>query len=444
MKKLIILFLITGLSLSAVSRTLIYSWDFTTDGNCEGWYDFDGRIASNGTHCVANDFLSYTINRTPSPQWRIESADIPVILDAMQNYTFEIKLRQTSNTLPARTKFWINNTVQAGNEVILNAGSDWQIIEFDYPVSNRVARFSFLRFDPAGGQNGSWDIDYIRIYSGPAVSEKSGMLFQIISSEQKFKPVNLSELPDDVDRVDIFLLMGQSNMKGRGIIPDVQDDDIRIVNMNMTDNLWYIARHPLHKAGVPDLMDQSDNAGVGPGLDFAGKLTERDPNVRVALVPCAVGGSWIDLWAQGQSLYMNAVSRAKKALRDAPEGKGRICGILWMQGESDAVERLYATYGGKLSALIRNIRSDLNEPELPFFAATIGLKGITNTNNYPYIDELNEVLLNLPNVEPYTYCVDIRDVVGHIGDGAHLNTESQRIVGNRFAETYIQMQFNAE
>ncbi len=247
-------------------------------------------------------------------------------------------------------------------------------------------------------------------------------------------PVNLSILPQDVDQVDIYLLLGQSNMKGRGAIPAVQTGNPLIVSMNMADNQWYVAEHPLHKAGVPDMIDGSDNAGVGPGLDFARGVLSQTNGVRIALVPCAVGGSWINLWQPGRAFYTNAIFRAQKALADAPPDTARIKGVLWLQGESDATEARYAAYEGKLSTLVQSLRTDLNEPELPFIACTIG--SFITSPSYPRVSEINNILLSLPERELHTACADARDLTGHIGDNMHYNTDSQILIGGRYANAY--------
>jgi hypothetical protein len=260
----------------------------------------------------------------------------------------------------------------------------------------------------------------------------SGLLFA--QCVQAAEAIDLSVLPQDVERVDIYLLLGQSNMKGRGDIPAEQTTDPLIVNMNMENDLWYEAEHPLHKAGVPDLIDGSDNAGVGPGLDFAKTLLSQTNGVRIALVPCAIGGSWINLWQPGRDFYTNAIYRAQKALADAPPGVARIKGVLWLQGESDSTDARYAAYSGKLSTLVQSLRADLNEPDLPFIACTIGT--FINSPDYPRVQEINYDLLSLPQREPYTACVDARDLSGHIGDNMHYNTASQEIIGARFAAEY--------
>jgi hypothetical protein len=274
----------------------------------------------------------------------------------------------------------------------------------------------------SGANNDGFEVDAIRLIGTSGINTNG-----LVGGPEQ---VDLSVFPVGVDQVDIYLLLGQSNMKGRGVVPLVQADNPLIVNMNMADNLWYEARHPLHKAGVPDLIDGSDNAGVGPGLDFARGVLSQTNGVRIALVPCAAGGSWIDLWAPGVLFYTNTIYRAQKALADGPVGKTRIKGVLWLQGESDAIDTRYAAYKSKLTNIVQHLRTDLNEPDLPFIACTIG--SFIDSNYYPRVAEINDALLSLPESELNTACVDARDLTGHIGDNMHYNTESQVIIGGRY------------
>ena len=261
-----------------------------------------------------------------------------------------------------------------------------------------------------------------------------GLLFAVSALAQV--PVDLSELPDGVERVDIYLLMGQSNMKGRGAIPAGQTNHALIVNMHIDTHEWYEAEHPLH------LKSKPDNAGYGPGVDFARELVKKDDKVLVALVPCARGGSSIGLWGANGSEYKKALARAQKALSDFPKGTARIAGVLWLQGESDSVEKRHGVYAEKLTDLVRRLRTDLNDPKLPFVACTIG-PFIKPKGKYLYVKEINDDLLSLPKQVAGTACVDARDLEdGHIGDYMHYNTESQQIIGRRFAEAYFGLTSN--
>lgn len=249
------------------------------------------------------------------------------------------------------------------------------------------------------------------------------------------------QLPPNVTHVDIVLLMGQSNMKGRGKVPAKQEKHPRIINMNMTNDGWYIAVHPLHTDGIPDLIDGDSRAGVGPALDFAKMLVDKDETACIALVPCAKGGAWIDLWMPEKKLYTEAVRRAKKAVADFSDKNitVNIKAILWLQGESDAKKGRYTVYGTKLKTMIDSIRTDLELPNLPFVSATVGtfMKGIAH--KYPNYNEINTTLLNAGATIHNYGCVDARDLLGCLGDEIHYNTASQQEIGKRMAKVYFEM-----
>jgi len=256
------------------------------------------------------------------------------------------------------------------------------------------------------------------------------------------QPVDIAKLPEGVRELDLFLLMGQSNMKGRGKVPPNQESNPRIVTMQMKNDQWVVARDPLHVDGRVDRIDGSSNAGVGPGLSFAQVLAAKEPDVMIGLIPCAVGGSKVSQWQKGvpRSLYDEALRRAKLALKEGPPGRTRLCGALWLQGESDAKEALYPQYQEKFLKVVDTLRADLGIQDLPFIACTIGSFIAKKEKAYPRVKEINEVLMDLPAQRPHTACVDARDLTGSIGDNLHYNTESQQTIGPRYAEKYLTLQ----
>jgi hypothetical protein len=249
------------------------------------------------------------------------------------------------------------------------------------------------------------------------------------------QPVDIAKLPDGLSRLDLFLLIGQSNMKGRGVMPDEPKRDPRLVMMHLKDNAWYLARHPLHLTGDAKTFVRHDNAGVGSGLAFAEAVAARDTKVRVGLIPCAVGGSQIALWQRGARLYDEALRRAKLALQQTAPVKARIRAALWLQGEADATAERLPIYEGKLLKLVNDLRADLASPELPFIACTIG--EMRDDDGAPNRRRMNELLLSLPAKRPHTACVDARDLKGNIGDNVHFDTASQNEIGRRYAEKYF-------
>src|SRR4051794_5233593 len=89
----------------------------------------------------------------------------------------------------------------------------------------------------------------------------------------------------------LYLLVGQSNMAGRGKVEkEDQTPHARVLVLNK-DDAWVPAADPLH-------FDKR-SAGVGPGLTFGKVLAEADPGVTIGLIPCAAGGSPITVWEKG-------------------------------------------------------------------------------------------------------------------------------------------------
>lgn len=223
----------------------------------------------------------------------------------------------------------------------------------------------------------------------------------------------------------IFILAGQSNMAGRGLIidgvvpVDNTPDPSKVFRLNAQLN-WEVARDPLHKD-----IDLGKPCGVGPGMSFAN--TVKDRLGVVGLVPCAKGGTSIKQWEKGSELYEKMIKRAKAAL-EVGNG-GEIKALLWYQGESDTHDLNEAKkYQGHLGKLFKNVRADLNMPSLPI------LEVIIESSDGPFKDEIikQQKALKMPNVVK----VD-SDGLGLNTDKIHLNTEAEVQMGKRLADAYL-------
>ncbi len=249
------------------------------------------------------------------------------------------------------------------------------------------------------------------------------------------QPVEIARLPAGLERLDLFLLLGQSNMKGRGPMPAEPSRNPRIVMMHLRDDAWYLARHPLHLVGDPKTFAGSDNAGVGPGLAFAEAVAGPNPRIQIGLIPCAVGGSAIALWQKGAKLYDAAIRRAKLALQHTGPARAQIRGALWLQGETDATDERITVHEAKLLKLVDDLRADLGLPTLPFIACTIGEMSPDGAGRRKA--DMNRLLLSLPEKRTHTACVDARDLKSHIGDSVHFDTAAQNEIGRRYAAQYF-------
>ena len=93
------------------------------------------------------------------------------------------------------------------------------------------------------------------------------------------------------EKFHLYLLIGQSNMAGRGTVePQDTLGNSKILCLNR-DGDWEIAKDPIH-------FDKPV-AGVGPGLSFAREMLKTaDKDIVIGLIPCAAGGSSIDILLQ--------------------------------------------------------------------------------------------------------------------------------------------------
>lgn len=244
----------------------------------------------------------------------------------------------------------------------------------------------------------------------------------------------IAQSPPDSSRMNpefqIYLLMGQSNMAGRGEVSSeyATQGDPHVFMLDKTKN-WVQARHPLH-------FDKSV-AGVGPGLAFALKMAKENPGIRIGVVPCAVGGTSIHAWVPGgydsatkTHPYDDAIARIKTAMKS-----GMVKGMLWHQGESDSNPEKAALYPSQFQNLVARIRSLTNNPALPVVAGELG----RYKDQYKFINTVfNQMALSTPQL-----AVASSEGLVDKGDNTHFDSPSAEKLGTRMAEKMILLQKKA-
>lgn len=238
---------------------------------------------------------------------------------------------------------------------------------------------------------------------------------------------------------DLYLLIGQSNMAGRGVVePCDTIVDPHVFTLDKNNN-WVPAQDPIH-------FDKKI-AGVGLGRTFGIEMAKVNPNVKIGLIPCAVGGTPIDSWKPGA--YDEATKthpfddmeiRLKKALED-----GTLKGILWHQGEGDSNPKKCNDYGEKLETLIMQVRSLGENKNAPFVAGEIGrFKIKSNKNNYPDLHPAPAVVVKNATKRVVKKDGNAAFVnsngLNHKGDNTHFDAKSYRIFGKRYAKAMQKLQ----
>jgi hypothetical protein len=232
----------------------------------------------------------------------------------------------------------------------------------------------------------------------------------------------------------LYLLIGQSNMAGRGTVEAIDSQPHPRVFALKLNHEWGPASEPLH-------WDKPERIGVGPGFAFGRAMADQNPSVRIGLIPAAVGGSSIRAWLAGavheqtnSHPWDDMVARTNHVL--AQQG-GDLKGAIWHQGESDSGDYT-DQYEAALVDLVQRLRKEFNKPNLPFVAAQLAPY---YTETHPGALKINEIVSRLPELVSNTAYVTAEGL-NHLGDGTHLDSASEREIGKRYADAMAKLDSN--
>ncbi len=243
--------------------------------------------------------------------------------------------------------------------------------------------------------------------------------------------------PDPAESMDlqIFLLIGQSNMEGTPkpeSVDQAVEPRVRVLGYDdcngRTYNRWAPASPPLHRCWV----------GVGPADSFGKAMAEAWPEATIGLVPAALSGVDIDIFRKGvvskrrkefkippddarSGAYEMVIERARLAQQN-----GHIRGILFHQGESDTGN---SEWVGKVRELVSDLRKDLGlGDDVPFVAGELLYSGCCASHN--------RLVQELPSSIPNAYVVSAEGLAGM--DNYHFDLAGQRQLGRRYADAILQ------
>jgi sialate O-acetylesterase len=244
---------------------------------------------------------------------------------------------------------------------------------------------------------------------------------------------------------DLWILAGQSNMQGCGTLLNVEEPQTGVSCFYLDDS-WGMAEDPLcryYEAVDPvhcslpaeQLKEaalkerQTRTRGAGLAISF-GKELLRNTGVPVGLIVCAHGGTGMTQWdpellnQAGHSLYGSMIRRVKAA-------GGKVKGCLWYQGESDANLEHAKMYALRLEQFVLRLRADLGDQRLPFIYAQLAVFHSWDKQHEEWWDYVQHEQFRLE--KRLAPCALIATADGTLADPIHLDTESLKMIGKRFA-----------
>ncbi|AHF94250.1 hypothetical protein OPIT5_09215 [Opitutaceae bacterium TAV5] len=221
----------------------------------------------------------------------------------------------------------------------------------------------------------------------------------------------------------VFVLAGQSNMVGVRSEITALPENLKTEN---PDILFFDGQ-----TWAPMKPGNTEAKGFGPEISFARKIHDawKEP---VGIIKHSKGGSMLASNWSPRSTKENLLAELLARVKAAQAAREiEIVGVLWMQGESDAVnEKRAALYANNLDLLIERFRSEFNNPALLFLCARVN----------PPEDRYPTAAIVRKAQEECTYAhyrlIDCDDLE-KVGDNLHYNTRGIIELGNRFADAAL-------
>lgn len=234
---------------------------------------------------------------------------------------------------------------------------------------------------------------------------------------------------ENTNMITSFLMIGQSNMAGRGDFGEVEcidNADCYMLRMGR----WQEMSEPIN----PDraILSGEFHSGINLCASFADRYTKHF-HKKIGLIPCADGGTNILQWQPGELLFDHAVLMTRLAMRTSNLG-----GILWHQGESDCNDANFSLYKERAIHMITEIRRALHAENLPFIFGELSenISKRWNLGDYPV--QMNSVFREIQRELPNCLLVSSKGLTLK-PDGIHFNSSSLREFGNRYFDAYLEL-----
>jgi hypothetical protein len=232
----------------------------------------------------------------------------------------------------------------------------------------------------------------------------------------------------------VFLLAGQSNMAGYGVVADLslpyREPHSTVKIWDCGSSQWVALRGGFGATA----------AYFGPELSFGHRIQSTFPTDNIYLVKVAADSTSLAVnWRpDGTGVAYNAFkSTVNAALANLRDGGAApvVSGMLWMQGERDAQTPGYAAaYAANLSSFIDEVRHDFSALEMSFVAGRIRTDWGAAADN----DLVRTAQMIVPHAVGHGSWADTDNLVFNPQVGLHYGTQGQIDLGILYADKFVQ------
>ncbi|MGI9241401.1 MAG: sialate O-acetylesterase [Verrucomicrobiales bacterium] len=285
--------------------------------------------------------------------------------------------------------------------------------------------------------------------------------------------------------IKVFILAGQSNMEGQGVVSMDGERDYnggrgnlvwsmshspskgQMGHLRTADGEWverddveisFHSRAGLRHGGLTvGYTGYGGSSHIGPELQFGHVVGDhfREP---VLLIKTAWGGKslQVDFRPPGSSgetgaYYKQMIAEVRAALAALGERRFELCGFVWMQGWNDMVSaEAVAEYEENLVNFANDVRAEFSLPDLAFVIGELGNGGAAkpggNMHHFRAAQRRASEQLDRATFVPTQGFARPKEQSPNIGHGHHWfgNAESYFLIGGALGEAMIDLQVDGK
>jgi hypothetical protein len=234
------------------------------------------------------------------------------------------------------------------------------------------------------------------------------------------------------DHLKVVLQGGQSNALGRAPTSGLSTTPVNL-QLPQNDVVFY------HGTTLTTLRPGTGRSSTefGPEVTFGRAIADAAPTVKYAIVKYAAGGTnlynqWNPQTGTVYETFRNTVTAGLAALHAAGHTT-EIVGMIWHQGENDALDGQNGTYDANLTNFIADIRQRYGA-NLPFVIGEIRYDEPRNSPAFKAISDAQKAV-----AARLTNCAFIAGNDLTFFDRFHFDASGQMILGRRFAEAFLNL-----
>lgn len=190
-----------------------------------------------------------------------------------------------------------------------------------------------------------------------------------------------------------------------------------------------------------DSFSESREYLFGPEIAFSHQLAKAFPDYSIAVVKTSEGGTrlWKD-WLPEQVMYNRFITNMENALQQLNDSGVvyEICGMLWMQDESDAenIEKAEA-YENNLPVLFDDVRKQTGKKELPIVMGRISSSLLRETPwNFDHTKIVQKAQENVATQDEHVFIINT-DKLKTLWDNTHFAAKAQIWLGKKMGKIMV-------